>query len=329
LHKLALTAAFCDSDHMRDLAMGRVVPEGIDLTCLNAPVEEIFYRFLMNQEFDVSELSFAKYVSLRAKGDDRFIALPIFPSRMFRHSSLYVRADCPLKEISELKGRKVGIPEWAQTAAVYSRGFLVHQYGLELKDINWVQSGVNQAGRTEKVQIQLPEGINLTRVTDRSLNDMLLSGDIDAALAARPPIAFSDGQGKVKRFFDNSREVEAAYYRETGIFPIMHVIAVRKEILDAHPWVARNLFTAFDEARRCSIERVLDLTASQVPIPWGNDYAREGQALMGKDFFSYGIEPNRKTLDAFLAYAFEQGVCEKRLTAEENFPKQLQSEYKV
>ena len=250
MHKLALTAAFCDSDHMRDLAMGRVVPEGIDLTCLNAPVEEIFYRFLMNQEFDVSELSFAKYVSLRAKGDDRFIALPIFPSRMFRHSSLYVRADCPLKEISELKGRKVGIPEWAQTAAVYSRGFLVHQYGLELKDINWVQSGVNQAGRTEKVQIQLPEGINLTRVTDRSLNDMLLSGDIDAALAARPPIAFSDGQGKVKRFFDNSREVEAAYYRETGIFPIMHVIAVRKEILDAHPWVARNLFNGFQESKR-------------------------------------------------------------------------------
>jgi 4,5-dihydroxyphthalate decarboxylase len=329
LHKLSLTAAFCDSDHMRDLAMGRVVPEGIDLTCLNAPVEEIFYRFLMHREFDVSELSFAKYVSLRAKGDDRFIALPIFPSRMFRHSSLYVRADCPLKKISELKGCKVGIPEWAQTAAVYSRGFLVHQYGLALANINWVQSGVNQAGRAEKVQIQLPEGVNITRVTDRSLNDMLLSGDIDAALAARAPIAFSDGQGKVKRFFDNSREVEAAYYRETGIFPIMHVIAVRKEILDVHPWVARNLFTAFDEARRRSIERVLDLTASQVPIPWGNDYAREGQALMGEDFFSYGIEPNRKTLDAFLAYAFEQGVCEKLLTAEEIFPKQLQSEYKV
>jgi len=329
LHKLPLTAAFCDSDHMRDLAMGRVVPEGIDLTCLNPPVEEIFYRFLINREWDVSELSFAKYVSLQAKGDDRFIALPIFPSRMFRQSSLYVRANGPIKNISDLKGRKVGIPEWAQTAAVYSRGFLVHQYGLNLKDIDWVQAGVNQAGRIEKVQIRLPDGINLTRITDRSLNDMLLAGDLEAVLAARPPISFTSGNGEVKRFFDNCREVETAYYRETGIFPIMHVIAVRKEILDAHPWVARNLFTAFEDARRRSIERVLDLTVSLAPIPWGNDFAREGKALMGENFFSYGIEPNRRTLDAFLQYAFEQGVCEKRLSVEELFPPQLQGEYKV
>ena len=329
LHKLPLTAAFCDSEHMRDLAMGRVVAEGIDLTCLNPPVEEIFYRFLMHQEWDVSELSFAKYVALRAKGDERFVALPIFPSRMFRHSSLYIRADGPLKSISDLKGHRVGIPEWAQTAAVYSRGFLVHQYGIDLRDIQWVQAGVNQAGRVEKVGIQLPDGINLTRVSDRSLNDMLLSGDIDAALAARPPAAFTEGNQKVKRFFDNCREVEAAYYKETGIFPIMHVIAVRKEILDTHPWVARNLFTAFDKARRRSLERVLDLTASLVPIPWGNDFAREGKELMGEDFFSYGIESNRRTLEAFLQYAHEQGVCERALTAEEIFPPQLQSTYKV
>ncbi len=154
MHKLPLTAAFCDSEHMRDLVMGRVVPEGIDLTCLNPPVEEIFYRFLMHQEWDASELSFAKYVALRAKGDERFVALPIFPSRMFRHSSLYVRADGPLRSISDLKGHRVGIPEWAQTAAVYSRGFLVHQYGIDLRSIEWVQAGVNQAGRAEKVEIQ-------------------------------------------------------------------------------------------------------------------------------------------------------------------------------
>lgn len=328
MHKLSLTAAFCDSDHMRDLVMGRVVPEGIDLTCLTPPVEEIFYRCLVHGEWDVSELSFAKYVSLRAKGDDRFIALPIFPSRMFRHSSLYVREDSTLEDISELKGKRVGIPEWAQTAAVYSRGFLVHQYGLALKDIEWVQSGVNQAGRAEKVDIQLPDGVRLTRVTDRSLNDLLLAGELDAILAARAPVAFTENRG-IKRFFGDARTVEAAYYRDTGIFPIMHVIAVRKTILDEHPWVARNLFTAFDEARRRSVERVLDLTASLVPIPWGNDYARDGKALMGEDYFTYGVPSNRRTLEAFLQYAFEQGVCGKHLTPEEIFPKSLQSEYKV
>jgi 4,5-dihydroxyphthalate decarboxylase len=314
---------------MRDLVMGRVAVEGIDLTCLTPPVEEIFYRCLVHGEWDVSELSFAKYVSLRAKGDDRFIAMPIFPSRMFRHSSLYVRSDSPLKEISELKGKRVGLPEWAQTASVYSRGFLVHQYGLKLSDIEWVQSGVNQAGRHEKVEVHPPEGVRITRVTEKSLNDLLLAGEIDAILAARPPIAFGDGSGRIKRFFDNCREVEAAYYRETGIFPIMHVIAVRRTILDEHPWVARNLFTAFEEARRRSVERVLDLTASLVPIPWGNDYARDGKALMGEDYFTYGVKSNRKTLDAFLQYAFEQGVCERHLTPEEIFPKSLQSEYKV
>jgi len=175
----------------------------------------------------------------------------------------------------------------------------------------------------------VPEGVRLVRIADRSLNDLLLDGDIDAILAARPPLAFNDGTGRIKRFFDNCREVEAAYYRDTGIFPIMHVIAVRKEVLDAHPWVARNLFTAFDEARRRSIERVLDLTASQVPIPWGNDYAREGKALMGEDYFSYGIASNRRTLEAFLLYAFEQGVASRHLKPEDIFPAQLQSEYKV
>jgi len=329
LHRLSLTAAFCDSDHMRDLAMGRVEAEGIDLICLTPPVEEIFYRGLVHEEWDVSELSFAKYVSLRAKGDDHFIALPIFPSRMFRHSSLYVRRDSALQNIADLKGRKIGIPEWAQTAAVYSRGFLVHQYGLSLSDIEWVQAGVNEAGRAEKVDLKLPDGVRLTRVTERSLNEMLLSGEIDAALAARPPAAFTDDSGRVKRFFADSRAVEAAYYRETGIFPIMHVVVMRKSILDTHPWAARSLFAAFDEARRRSIERVLDLTASQVPIPWGSDYAREGRALFGEDYFPYGIAPNRRTLEAFLRYAFEQGVCDRHLTPEEIFPESLQSTHRV
>jgi 4,5-dihydroxyphthalate decarboxylase len=329
MNKLVLTAATPDYDQVRDLVLGRVRPEGIDLTFLTFPVEEIFYRFIVYKEWDISEISMAKYVSLIAKGDQNFWALPVFPSRVFRHSSLYVRRNGPIKKITDLAGRRVGIPEWAQTAAVYSRGFLVHQYGLKLSSIDWVQAGVNQPGRVEKVDLKLPKGVKITRMLEKSLNGMLLSGEIDAVLAARPPDAFLAGDPNIRRFFENYQEVEQDYYKETGIFPIMHAVAVRRDVLDKNPWVARNLLNAFDEARRRSIARVVDGTVSLVPIPWGHEYARRGMELMGEDYFPYGIEPNRKTLEAFLGFAHEQGVCKRLLTIEELFPKQLYTAHRV
>lgn len=329
MNKLVLTAATPDYDQVRDLALGRVRPEGIDLTFLTFPVEEIFYRFIVYKEWDISEISMAKYVSLIANGDQSFWALPVFPSRVFRHSSLYVRRNGPIKKITDLAGRRVGIPEWAQTAAVYSRGFLVHQYGLKLSSIDWIQAGVNQPGRVEKVDLKLPKGVKITSMPEKSLNGMLLSGEINAVLAARPPDAFLAGDPNIRRFFENYQEVEQDYYKETGIFPIMHAVAVRREVLDKNPWVARNLLNAFDEARRRSIARVVDGTVSLVPIPWGHEYARRGMELMGEDYFPYGIEPNRKTLEAFLGFAHEQGVCKRLLTIEELFPKQLYTAHRV
>jgi 4,5-dihydroxyphthalate decarboxylase len=329
MNKLVLTAATPDYDQVRDLALGRVRPEGIDLTFLTFPVEEIFYRFIVYKEWDISEISMAKYVSLIAKGDQSFWALPVFPSRVFRHSSLYVRRNGPIKKITDLVGRRVGIPEWAQTAAVYSRGFLVHQYGLKLSSIDWIQAGVNQPGRVEKVDLKLPKGVKITSMPEKSLNGMLLSGEIDAVLAARPPDAFLAGDPNIRRFFENYQEVEQDYYKKTGIFPIMHAVAVRRDVLDKNPWVARNLLNAFDEARRRSIARVVDGTVSLVPIPWGHEYAHRGMELMGEDYFPYGIEPNRKTLEAFLGFAHEQGVCKRLLTIEELFPKQLYTAHRV
>src|SRR5258707_2329186 len=214
MNHLALTAATPDYDHVRDLALGRVTPEGIDPTFLTFPVEEIFYRFIVYKEWDISEISMAKYVSLIAQGDKSFWALPVFPSRVFRHSSLYVRRDGPIDKIGDLAGRRVGIPEWAQTAAVYSRGFLAHQYGLDLASIKWVQAGVNQPGRVEKVDLQLPKGVTVERRPDKSLNGMLLSGEVDAVLAARPPDAFLAAEPNNARFFGEFLEIEQRYYRE-------------------------------------------------------------------------------------------------------------------
>jgi 4,5-dihydroxyphthalate decarboxylase len=329
MNKLALTGAMPDYDHVRDIVMGRVQVEGIDFRLLTLQIEEIFYRFLVHKEWDVSEVSFAKYVAFTANGEADFLALPVFPSRVFRQSSLFVRTGGGIKKITDLAGKKVGLPEWAQTAAVYSRGFLTDEYGIKLSSIHWVQAGVNQPGRVEKVDVKLPDGVKLDRVADKSLNQMLLDGDIDAVFVARPPDAFLAGDKRIKRFFDDFLDVEAAYYKKTSIFPIMHAVAVRKRVLDANPWVARNLFKAFEEARARSVHRALDATATMFPIPWVSEYAARGVELMGDDYFPYGVEKNRKTLEVFLRWAFEQGVCKRHLSVEELFPKQMYSSFKV
>ena len=324
MSKLSLTLAIPEYDHTRDVVSGRVPVEGIDLTCLIYPVEEIFYRFIVYKEFDVAEISFAKYSALTASGNKDFFALPVFPSRVFRHSSIYVRKDGPVKKIGDLKGRQVGIPEWAQTAAVYSRGFLQDQYGIKLSSIKWVQAGVNQPGRIEKVDLKLPKGVAIERVADKSLNEMLLSGDLDAIMVARAPDAFVKGNPKIQRLFDDFMDVEIDYYKTDAASSRSCTRSRCGAMCSPRiPWVARNLFTAFEEAKRRSIERVLDSTVSLFPIPWYFEHARRGMEMFGKDYFPYGIEPNRKTLETFLKWAHEQGVCKRLVDVDELFPKSL------
>jgi len=328
LSRLPLTLAISDYDHVADLVNGRVVPQGIDLNCLHLQIEETHFRAMAFREFDISELSFGKYASLISQGDPSFSAIPVFPLRMARHSSIYVRRDGPVQKPQDLAGKRVGIPEWAQTASVYSRALVTHVYGIPLSKIEWIQAGVNQAGRAEKVKIDLPSGVKLTPMPEKNLSDMLVSGEIDAAFTAHPPNCFLQGHRNVRRLFENFVEVEKAYVRETGIFPIMHIIAIREEVLDRNPWVAMSLFTAFEEAKNRSLDRAL-FVGSRYPIPWSYEYARQAQELLGKDFWPYGIEANRVTLDAFLQYAHEQGVCHRRLQPEELFAPQVQKRFRV
>ena len=326
---LRLTLAMGPYDHMRDLVDGTVRAEGIDLIALNLPIEEMFYRFIRFREWDISELSFGKYVSLRSQNDRSIAAIPVFPSRVFRHSSIYVRKNGKVNTPQDLKHKRVGMPEWAQTASIYTRGYLMHEVGIPLKDIEWHQAGLNEAGRREKVKLKLPRGVRYVSHPDRSLNEMLLAGELDAVLSARPPRAALDSDSGVKRLFPDSLEVEKTYFRKTGIFPIMHVVALRGEVLERHSWVAMNLFTAFEEAKRRSLERALDITASYYPVPWGFEYARQSQALFGDDFWPYGIEANRATLEAFLQFGHEQGVCHRKLAPEDLFPVEVQASYRV
>ena len=327
--KVPLTLAIGEYDHVRDLFDATVPVAGVELNVLRLPVEEMFYRFLLGGEFDVSEVSFAKIVALAAQDDTRFIPLPVFPSRVFRHSSIYVRTDSGISRPEQLKGKRIGVPEWAQTAAIYSRGLLAHEYGVDLASVHWHQAGLNEPGRHEKVALELPHGLRLTVVADRSLSDMLLAGDLDAVLSARPPAPITAGDPHVRRLFADYRDVELAYVRKTGIFPIMHVIAIRREIYERDRWLAMNIFKAFDEARMRSLARAADLTASFFPLPWVADELRRARELLGADPWPYGIEANRTTLEAFLRYAFEQGVCRRLLTAETLFPPEMQSTFRI
>jgi 4,5-dihydroxyphthalate decarboxylase len=329
MSKLALTLAIGDYDHVRDLADGTVPVDGVDLTVLRLPVEEMFYRFIMHGEFDVSEVSLAKMAAFAAQDDRRFVPLPVFPSRVFRHSSIYVRSDARIERPEDLVGKRIGVPEWAQTAAVYSRGLLAHEYGVDLASIHWHQAGVNQPGRREKVALELPAGFRLTAVTDRSLSDMLVSGDLDAVLSARPPAPFLEGDPRLRRLFADYRSVELAYARKTGIFPIMHVVAMRREVYERDRWLAMSMFKAFDQARRRSLERAAEIAVSLFPLPWVSDELRIARELFGPDPWPYGVQANRTTLDAFLQYAQEQGVCRRRLTSDELFPPEVMETYRI
>jgi 4,5-dihydroxyphthalate decarboxylase len=326
--KLPLTAAMSGYDHVRDLQSGAVGVEGVDLTMLTLPVEEIFFRFLRYREWHVSELSMAKYVALRAAGDTSLTAIPVFPSRACRHSSIFVRRGGPF-DPKELAGGRIGVPEWAQTASVYTRALLQHEWGIDLRDIAWYQAGVNTPGRKEKVQLQLPEGVSVTAVPDRSLDEMLLAGDLDAVLSAHPPASFERADGGIVRMFGDYVPLEREYVARTGIFPIMHITVIRSDVMETAPWVAVNLLTAFEEAKRRSIGRLSEMTASRVPLPWIPAMVEDMRSLLGPDPWPYGLDANRVTLESFTRWAHEQGVASRLLRPEELFAPQVLDRYKI
>lgn len=314
--KLRLSLALGPYEHARELA-----PRGIELVPLDLPVEEIFFRFTKFREWDVSEMSSAKMVSLLSQPDPGIVALPVFVSRVFRHSSIYVGAKSGIRAPKDLEGRRVGVPEWSQTAGIYARGLLAHEYGVKLETIDWRQAGVFQPGRVEKVELRKDFGFKLTPMPQHTLAGMLAAGEIDAAISARElPAA---------RLFPDYRELELAYFGKTRIFPIMHTVVLRREAYERDRWIAMNLTQAFAEAKERSLARLREIGVSHAPLPWLADAAREWSAVMGTDFWPYGLEPNRPTLEAFLQYAHEQGVTHRRLAPEDLFAPETRESFKI
>ena len=325
---IPLSMAIGHYDHVTDLVSGRIHPEGIGLTVMDLPIEEIFFRMFSFREWDISEFSMAKYVSMVATGTAPFRAIPVFPSRVFRQSAIYVAPD-RIRSPKDLAGKRIGIPEWTQTAGIYARAYLQHQCQIPLADIHWVQAGVNQPGRTEKVTVVPPAGVKIECIQDRSLNEMLLAGEIDGIISAREPASFLAHHPGIARLWPEYRAIEEDYYRQTGIFPIMHVIVVKNEVLDTHPWVAMNLLRAFDQARQNSLKRLSSIVNSAVAIPWAQQAFHHATSVFGNDLWPYGIEPNRPTLNAFLQFCAEQGVTSRPLTVDQLFPREVSQVFKV
>ena len=317
---LPLSIATTDYDHFRDFRTGVVKAEGIEHTWLTLGRHECFARFTANREFDVSELSFAKFLTQISRTDSDIVGLPVVCSRLFRFSSFYVNKKSKIASVGDLKGKKVGSPEWAHSAAVYMRGWMHNEMGVKLTDVHWYQAGANAPGREEKVELSLPAGLTLTRVSDKSLSEMLASNEIDCAIIARPPTCFLEGHPDVVRLYSDYLSMEEASYARTKVWPIMHIIAMRKAIVNEHPWVARNLYNAFLESKRRSIERILDPAVSRYPVPWLTTYARKMRDTFGGDLFPYGIEENRPTWEQAALYAFQQGIAHRLMKPEELFP---------
>ncbi len=319
--QLQLSIATTDYDHFRDFRLGTVKAEGIDLNWSNLGHHECFARFTANREFDLAELSFAKFATQVTRAESDIIGLPVICSRLFRFSSFYVNKRSGIKTVQDLAGKKIGSPEWAHSAAVYMRGWMHNDMGVRLQDVHWYQAGANAPGRVEKVEISLPEGVRLTRVADKSLSQLLAAGEIDCAIIARPPTCFLEGHPDVVRLFPDFQDMEEAYFDRTKVWPIMHIIAMQRHILERNPWVARNLLNAFQESKRRSLERLLDPAVSRYPLPWLTSYARKMRDRFGGDPFPYGIEENRATWELMALYTHQQGIAHRQFTPEEIFPK--------
>lgn len=318
--RVELTLAINDSDQIRDIASGAVPVNGVRLRTVHHAVEEVFFRFTKFREWEIAELSLGKYCSLVGAGDDSVVGLPVFPSRSFRHSGVYVRADGPVDRPEDLAGARIGFPEWTVTATVYQRALLQHEFGIDLPSVDWVQGGINAPGRIETLPVGLPAGVRVRAERERSLNRLMLDGELDAMIVPHAPLAAEDGSGRIVQLFSDVRSIEEEYYTRTGIFPIMHLLAVRRDVFTRYPWIAPNLVTAFTQAKDRSIARMTDGTAPHIPVPWGPTTAQAAMKVIGPDLWPYGVEANRTTLEAFTAYVHEQNLAPRRLAVEELFP---------
>ena len=321
---LRLTLACGPYDRTQGLRDGTIAPEGIELNYLTLQPAEIFWRMLQYREFDVSEMSLSNYTTLVSTGNSPFIAIPVFPSRVFRHGYFFINAKKGIAKPADLKGKRGGVPEYSMTAAVYMRGLLQHEYGVKPSDVEWVQ------GRADRLGRDLPPDIRLTQApAGTELGDLLEKGEIDFMMTANNPLSFRRGSPKVRRLFPNYPEVEEAYFKKTKLFPIMHAIGIRKSLLEKHPWLAVSVYKAFLQAKALCMHEMGEIGHLHVTQPWSVHEYERLQKVMGEDYWSYGVHENKHPLETLMRYSFEQGLAPRKIPLDEMFAKSIYELSKV
>jgi 4,5-dihydroxyphthalate decarboxylase len=315
-----VTIACGNYDRTRAIRDGVVTVEGCDVTYLPLYPEEIFHRAFKFQEFDISELSFSSYIRTVAAGRSAYIGIPAFVSRIFRHSGIYVRKGAGIETPQDLRGKRIGVPEYQITAVVWMRGLMQHEYGVAPSEIHWRSGGQEQPGRHERTPLNAIPGLDLQPIgDDRTLVGMLKAGELDALFTARAPSPFLAGEPHIARLFTDTRAAEQAYYKKTGLFPIMHLVGIRKTLAETYPWLATSVYKAFCEAKARAMIDLRDVNALMVTLPWLEAETNETSALMGEDFWKYGIAENLAEIEALTQYIYEQGLADRKVTVEELF----------
>jgi 4,5-dihydroxyphthalate decarboxylase len=315
-----ITIACGRYDRTQAIRDGRVKVEGCDVTYLPLYPEEIFHRAFKFQEFDVSEISFSSYIRTVSAGTAAYIGIPAFVSRIFRHSGIYVRNGAGIEKPQDLRGKRIGVPEYQITAVVWMRGMMQHEYGLKPSEIHWRSGGQEEPGRHERTPLMPIPGLDLQPIgDDKTLVNMLRDGELDALFTARAPSSFLKGEPHVGLLFPNTRAVEQAYYKKTGLFPIMHLVGIRRSLAEKYPWLAVSVYKAFCEAKALAMIDLRDVNALMVTLPWLVAETHETSALMGNDFWKYGVQENMREIEALTTYAHEQGLAERKVKAEELF----------
>ncbi len=321
MQNMDLNIACWDYDRTRPLIDGRVRPDGINPNFTVLRPREIFPRMLQDQEFHAAEMSLASYVILKARNRCPFVAIPVMLSKIFRHDCIYVRPDAGINEPADLRGKRVGLPQYSSTAGVFIKGLVQHEYGVPPSEIDWFMGGQDTPAPAPLVPLDLPDEIHLESIPeDKTLEGMLADGELDALFATYIPNMFLNGSPKIARLFPNFKEVEQDYYRRTGIFPVMHTVVMREDLYREYPWTASSLYDAFSEAKDLAVNRLYDTDALALTLPFLIEHVEEAWKTFGTDYWAYGIEPNRPALEALTQYVVDQGLARRVVGINELFP---------